>query len=85
MTKTMVAVRGVDEDTFRKFRALTVEERIKMGDALTLAMRRWVAEERKREATIKAKNLLNLKPVRVGKKKVRWSEEIDEFLYGESL
>ena len=80
MTKTLVAVRNVDEETFRKFRAVSVEERKKLGDALTAAMQEWVEKEKTRGK----KNVLIMKPVRIGNKTVRWSEEIDEILYGES-
>ncbi|MBI2543417.1 MAG: hypothetical protein HYW24_04495 [Candidatus Aenigmarchaeota archaeon] len=84
MGKTLIAVRGVDEDAFRKFRALTIEERMKLGDALTMAMKHWL-EEGKKRAGPDPKNLLKIKPITIGKKKVRWSDEIDEFLYGKSL
>lgn len=79
-TKT-VAVRDLDEETFRKFRALAVEERMKLGDALTLAMKRWIEEEKTKDKP-DIKSLMKLKPIRTGKKKVRWSEEIDKILYG---
>lgn len=80
MTKT-IAVRDVNEETFRKFRALAVEERMKLGDAMTEAMERFMKEE-KGKSKKAAKDILKIKPVRVGKKKVRWSEEVDEVLYG---
>ena len=81
MTKTTIAVRDVDEETFRKFRAMTVEDGMKLGDTLTIAMKHSVEDERKKKPD--PKNLLKIRPVKIGKEKVRWSEEIDEFLYGE--
>ncbi len=78
----MTAVRDLDEEVFRKFRALAVVERMKTGEALTMAMRKWIKEKEGKETSPDARNLLKIKPVRVGKKKVRWSEEIDEILYG---
>lgn len=79
-------MRNVDEDVLRKFKAKTMEEKIKMGEALTEAMKIWVKE---REKTIKPdpKNFLKLRGIiKVkGKKKVRWSEEIDKTLYGAEL
>ncbi len=81
MTKTFVAVRGVDEEVFRKFRATSIEERMKLGDALTKAMRHWLEEERANTGK-DPKNLLRIKGIITTSKKVMWSEEIDEFLYG---
>jgi len=80
MAKT-VAIRDLDEETFRKFRAVAIEERMKVGDAMTIAMKKWIEEEKMKNKP-NIKNLLKIKPIRMGKKKVRWSEEIDEFLYG---
>ena len=79
--KTTIAVRDVDEETFRKFRAMTDEEKMKLGDAVTMAMKNLLEEEREKKRP-DPKNLLKIKPIKVGKKKVRWSEEIDEVLYG---
>ena len=83
MTKTLVAVRDVDEETFRKFRALSIEERMKLGDALTGAMSEWI-KEKKAAAKTKPdpKNLMKLSGIIKTDKPVRWSEEVDEFLYG---
>ncbi|MBI4162977.1 MAG: hypothetical protein HY513_04800 [Candidatus Aenigmarchaeota archaeon] len=78
MTKTNVAIRDVDEETFRKFRSLAVEENRKLGDEITLAMKHWISEDKSK----KVKNILVMKPIKVGAGKVRWSEEIDETLYG---
>lgn len=79
--RKMVAIRDLDEDTFRKFRSIAVEEGIKLGDAMTVAMKMWVEEERTKTKPNK-RNLMKMKPIKIGKKKVRWSDEIDEFLYG---
>lgn len=85
MKKQILTVRDVDEDAWRKFKAKTVEEGLKTGDALTQAMKVWV-KEKESESASKAdyKKLLAIKPVTVGTKgkKVKWSEEIDETLYG---
>jgi hypothetical protein len=79
-----LSVRDVDEEAWRKFRAKTAEEGLKTGDALTQAMRIWIKEKKKeaRDAKPNPKRLLQVKPVNFGKKKVKWSEEIDETLYG---
>ena len=81
MSKTLVAVRDVDEDMFRRFRAAAVEERMKAGDALTSAMELWV-KKRMEEKIKKPSGIRKIKPVSIGGKKVSWSGEIDETLYG---
>lgn len=81
MTKT-VAIRDLDEETFRKFRAVAIEERMKTGEALTIAMKRWIREKEGEKPKPDVRNLLKISGIIKTKKKVRWSEEIDEFLYG---
>ena len=81
MKKTLVAVRDVDEETFRKFRSMTVEERMKMGEALTLAMKKMM-REREKKTKPDPRNLLKISGIIKTKKRVKWSEEIDEILYG---
>lgn len=83
MSMKMIAVRDVDEDIFRKFRALSIEEKMKLGDALTLAMRHWIQEEHEKEVKPDKKNLLKIRLIKIGKKRVKWSEEVDEYLYGQ--
>lgn len=80
MKKEIKAIRGINEETYRKFREKVVAKRMKVGEALTQAMKEWVRN--KEERKIDPRNLLKIKPIKVGKKKVRWSEEVDEFLYG---
>ena len=81
MEKTFIGVRDVDEATFRKFRALAVSEKIKLGEALNLAMKKLLAEK---ESRIKhdVRNLDRITGIFKTKGKVRWSEEIDKTLYG---
>ena len=81
--KAFIGVREVDIETFRKFRAKIIEEKMKLGIALTLAMKLWLTkQEEKKENMKNLKNLLKLKGIIKTKEKVRWSEEIDEILYG---
>lgn len=80
MEKTFIGVRGIDKETFSKFRAMAVAKRMRLGDAFTKAMRTFMErKEKNNERDIGA--LLKMKPINVGKK-VKWSEEIDEILYG---
>ncbi len=82
MKRELRAIRGIDEETYRMFRQKALEERMKTGEALTLAMKRWVSEREERKAKPDPRNLLKISGIIKTKKKVRWSEEIDEFLYG---
>ena len=82
MKKQILTVRDVDEAAWRRFRAKTAEEGLKAGDALTQAMKIWVKEKESGASKPDPKLLLAIKPVRIGNKKVRWSQEIDETLYG---
>ena len=85
MTKKMIAVRDVDEDTFRKFKAAAAGENMNIGNALTVAMGQW-AERKKTKAMPNPKNLLKIKgrikPFSWGRGTVNTSKEIDEILYG---
>ena len=81
MTKKMIAIRDVDEGTFRKFKAAAAGENMNIGNALTIAMRQW-AERGKTEAVPNPKNLAKIKGMIKTKEKVKWSEEVDEILYG---
>jgi len=78
MTKTFIGVREVDEEIFRKFRAKAVEEKLNLGDALNLAMKKWLAEEKKKKDP---RNLLKVKPFNFGPGNEKLSEEIDKVLY----
>ena len=82
MTKKMIAVRDVDEDIFRKFKAVATGENMNVGNALTVAMKQWTEKE-KIKAVPDQKNLLRIKGMIKTKEKVRWSEEVDAILYGE--
>ncbi len=72
-----VSIKNVEEDIFREFKAETVRERLKMGKALSLAMKLWLENKEKRPKL----NLLDFKPKRWGKGTERTSEEIDKILY----
>jgi fatty acid/phospholipid biosynthesis enzyme len=82
MIKGVLTVRNVDEQAWRKFKAKIAQEKLKAGEALTQAIETWVKEKEAKEMKPNAGLLLKARPLKVGKKKVRWSEEIDETLYG---
>lgn len=80
MKKELLTVRNIDEEIWRKFKAKTVEEKLRTGDALTEAMKVWVEEKKKVRPD--PRNFSKLAGFIKTKKKVRWSEEIDKTLYG---
>jgi len=80
MEKTFIGVRDVDGETFRKFKALAVQNRMNLGEALTMALKKAILE---REVDIKKPIRFKIIPIQIGKKKVRWSEKVDEIVYGE--
>lgn len=81
MKKELHAIRGINEETYMKFREKALAERMKVGEALTLAMREWLKKEREKRK-IDPKNLLKIKPFDWGKGTEKTSKEIDEILYG---
>ena len=80
MGKTFIAIRDVDEEVYRKFRARSVQEKIKLGRAITIAMSEWISEQNTKGKKKDIRNLLNVKPFELGNENL--SEEIDEVLYG---
>ncbi|MEM3085387.1 MAG: hypothetical protein QXU32_13280 [Nitrososphaerales archaeon] len=80
MKKEMITVRDVDEEILREFKARATKEKMKMGKALTQAMKRWLREKEK--TTVDPKILLRAKPFDWGKGTERTSKEIDKILYG---
>lgn len=77
----MLTIRDVDEEVYRKFREKSIAERQKLGRALTQAMKEWLRKENKKER-LDPRNLIKITGIIKTKRKVKWSEEIDEFLYG---
>jgi len=80
MKKELITIRDVDDQVLRKFKAKTVEERMKMGQALTQAMKRWLREKEKTK--VNSRLLLKIKPFDWGPGTEKTSEEIDKILYG---
>lgn len=80
MEKTFIAVRDVDTEVFRRFRAMSVRERLKLGEALTIAMKKLTVEKENRKNN-GTKHLMMLKPFDFGKGSEKLSKEIDKILY----
>jgi hypothetical protein len=79
MEKTFIGVRDVDEETFRKFRSLSVERRMKLGEALTKAMLLMIEKQKNNK---KERKCPKIKPFPWGKGSERTSMEVDEIVYG---
>lgn len=71
-----LSVKNVDDKVFRKFKAESVKEGIKVGKALTMAMEFWLEKTQDKKMSI-----LNFKPVSWGEGTEKISEEIDKVLY----
>ena len=44
MTSTQISIKDVEEQVFREFKAESVKEGLKIGKALTLAMKLWLED-----------------------------------------
>ena len=82
MTKTIIAIRDVEEGVFTRFKASATKEKMKLGDALTSAMSKWVNERETNQN--KKKGIDGIKPVQFGGSKTNWSSEVDKTVYGDN-
>lgn len=83
MQKEMIVVRKVDRGVYKRFRQKALEEETTVGEAVTEAMKCWL-EEKQKKNRIRIKNLLKLDGfIKVGRW-VKWSEQVDDALYGGS-
>ena len=80
MKKNLITVRNVDEQALRNFRAHAIHKKMKMGEALTDAMKRWVKEVDQKRTDPRI--LLKIKPFDWGSGTHKTSKEIDKILYG---
>jgi hypothetical protein len=82
MARALRTVRDVDEVVLRKFRAKSEHEGLKTGQALSEALRFWIEMKEKQGKNPHPRNFLKVEGIVRTKRPVRWSEEIDETLYG---
>jgi hypothetical protein len=82
MAKEVLTVRDVDERIWRRFRAKTEEEGLKTGQALNEALGIWIEQRERRAGLPDARRFLKMEGIVRSRKRVNWSEEIDEMLYG---
>ena len=82
MKSELVVIRSPDKKVYKRFKQLASEEDMSMGRAMTEAMIDYIKKKAARKQKIDIKNLQELEGfIKVGKK-VRWSEQVDEILYG---
>lgn len=79
--KDTIVVRKVNKRVYKRFKQKALEEETNIGEAVTEAMEHWL-EEKRIEEKIDIKNILKLNGLIKTGKKVRWSEQIDQTLYG---
>lgn len=75
---TQITVRNVDPDAFREFKTEATRRGMKLGIALTLAMKKF------KSGLVKKGKFTDLKPVSWGQGSEHISEEVDDILYGEN-
>jgi len=78
--KNMITVRGVDEEVLRKFKATITVDKMKMGQALTKAMKYWI-KQKERSEKIDSSPLFKIKPFDWGRGTEKTSKEIDDIVY----
>lgn len=76
----MITVRDVDEEVLRKFKAVITIDKMKMGQALTKAMKELIMQKERSEK-IDSSPLFRIKPFDWGKGTEKISKEIDEIVY----
>ncbi|MHB1708804.1 MAG: hypothetical protein ACYCT2_04940 [Thermoplasmataceae archaeon] len=78
----VLVVRKTNKEIYKRFRQKALEENMNVGEALNQAMNYWLAREERKRTDVK--KMLKLNGLIKTDKTVKWSEEIDEFLYGGS-
>jgi hypothetical protein len=81
MAKEFVAVRGVDEDSFKKLKMLGLERKMKVGAILSLAIKHYLNNQDEKNRKKKSA-ILRPKPFSWGAGSENTSEKIDSLLYG---
>ena len=74
----IIAIRDVDSELFREFKAEAIKKKMKVGTALNFAMLKF-----KQELGRKKSKFSDIKPVKWPQGKVNITKEMDDMLYGE--
>ena len=80
MKKNMITIRNVDEEVLRKFKAAITVDKMRMGQALTKAMKDWI-RQKERSERIDSRSFFRVKPFDWGRGTEKTSKEIDDILY----
>jgi hypothetical protein len=80
MKKEIFVARNVDRDVYKKFRQKALERGLSVGNAISMAMELWVASDSNKGKDFS--KLMEVAGLIKTKGKVKWSEEVDEILYG---
>ncbi len=80
MKKNMITVRDVDEEVLRKFKAVITVDKMKMGQALTKAMKDWI-RQKERSERIDSSPFFKFKSFDWGRGTEKTSKEVDDILY----
>jgi len=79
MKKDLITVRDVDDEVLSIFKAKAAEHKMKMGKALTEAMRVWIQSKKHQKKD--GKIFLRTRPFNWGKNTKKTSSQIDDILY----
>ncbi len=79
--KEVLVVRNIDKRVYRKFKHRAIQDDMSIGQAITDAMIEWL-EKRGAHKKLNPRALLAIEGIIKPGKPVRWSEQIDEMLYG---
>jgi septin family protein len=76
----VLVVRKTNKEIYKRFRQKALEENMNVGEALNQAMKYWLAKEKHKKLDVR--RMLKLNGLIKKNNTVKWSEEIDELLYG---
>lgn len=79
----VLVVRKINKTIYNKFRERALMDHRNVGDALNQAMVEWLQKQDERRK-LHVEKLLDLNGIVKTEKPVKWSEEVDKVLYGES-
>ena len=76
-----ITVRSVNPALWRELKAEAAREGMNTGDAINHAIEKWL-NEMKRKGGKARKSFWDVRPIKLGGKAERLSEEVDETIYG---
>jgi hypothetical protein len=73
-----ITIRNISRELYQEFKAEATRRGLKIGEAVTLAMKEFVKHEKRRRVDI-----LDFEPFDWGERTEKSSEDIDSILYGD--